>query len=66
MVAPKYSTTAPLNSLAPPPAGTREYDPEIKDMAQYIHHYKIDSDLAVSFAELMNCAIDLLSNISQA
>ena len=27
----------------------REYDPEIKDMAKYIHDYKINSDLAVSF-----------------
>ena len=29
-------------------AMAREYDPEIKDMAKYIHNYKIDSDLAVS------------------
>ena len=28
--------------------GGREYDPEIKDMASYIHNYKINSDLAVS------------------
>ena len=27
--------------------GTNEYDPEIKDIAEYIHNYKIDSDLAV-------------------
>ena len=27
--------------------GGREYDPEIKDMASYVHNYKIDSDLAV-------------------
>ena len=26
----------------------REYDPEIKDIAKYIHDYKITSDLAVS------------------
>ena len=26
----------------------RQYDPEIKDMADYIHNYKIESDLAVS------------------
>lgn len=32
----------------PPPAKAPEYDPEIKDMASYIHNYKIDSELAVS------------------
>lgn len=29
-------------------SGSRDFDPEIKDMASYIHNYKIDSDLAVS------------------
>ena len=28
--------------------GGREYDPEIKDIAGYVHNYKIDSDLAAS------------------
>jgi hypothetical protein len=36
-------------SGAPPPAKAAEYDQEIKDMADYIHNYKIDSDLAVSY-----------------
>lgn len=27
--------------------GAREYDPEIKDMASYVHNYKVDSELAV-------------------
>ena len=36
-----------LKSNAPAMAGVREFDPEIKDMASYIHNYKIDSDLAV-------------------
>lgn len=27
--------------------GAREYDQEIKDMASYVHNYKVDSDLAV-------------------
>jgi hypothetical protein len=35
-------------SGAPTPAKPAEYDQEIKDMADYIHNYKIDSDLAVS------------------
>ena len=38
---------ANLKSNAPAMAGVREFDPEIKDMASYIHNYKIDSDLAV-------------------
>ena len=43
-----FSTMAALNSAAgPTTAGPRDYDPEIKDMASYIHNYKIDSDLAV-------------------
>jgi hypothetical protein len=43
----QFSTKPALMSSAPPPSGPREYDPEIKDMASYIHNYKIDSDLAV-------------------
>ena len=27
--------------------GGRQYDPEITDMASYVHNYKVDSDLAV-------------------
>lgn len=38
---------AALKSNAPAMAGVREFDPEIKDMASYIHNYKVDSDLAV-------------------
>lgn len=40
---------SPLQSTAPvtPAPGAKEYDPEIRDMADYIHNYKIDSDLAV-------------------
>lgn len=29
------------------PKGMPAYDPEISDMADYIHSYKINSDLAV-------------------
>lgn len=36
-----------LKSAAPPVSGKREYDPEIKDIANYIHNVKIDSELAV-------------------
>ena len=34
-------------SAAIVPSGNREHDPEIKDMASYVHNFKIDSDLAV-------------------
>jgi 2-methylcitrate dehydratase len=43
----RFSTMAALQSAAPPPVLERAYDPEIKDMAHYIHDYKIESDLAV-------------------
>ena len=35
-------------SSAPAAASTSDYDPEIKDIASYVHNYRIDSDLAVS------------------
>lgn len=31
------------------PAPAKEYDHEIVDMAKYVHHYNIDSDVAVSY-----------------
>lgn len=44
----QFSTMAARQSAAPPAQGDRAYDPEIQDMASYIHQYKVDSDLAVS------------------
>lgn len=44
-------------SNAPPSGPVPEYDPEIKDMASYIHNYKIDSELAVRIYNAMNLAI---------
>jgi 2-methylcitrate dehydratase len=35
-------------SPAPAAATPRDYDPEIKDIASYVHNYRIDSNLAVS------------------
>ena len=29
---------------------SREYDPEIKDMANYVHNYSINSELAVGYS----------------
>jgi hypothetical protein len=43
----QFSTMSPLQSGAPPPPQAREYDPEIKDIASYVHNTPIDSDLAV-------------------
>jgi 2-methylcitrate dehydratase len=42
-----FSTMSSLKSNAPPVQNKREYDPEIKDIASYIHNTKIDSELAV-------------------
>lgn len=39
---------ASLQHAAPAAPVDKSYDPEIKDMADYIHGYKIDSELAVS------------------
>jgi hypothetical protein len=36
-----------LKSSAPPVQNKREFDPEIKDIASYVHNTKIDSELAV-------------------
>lgn len=46
--APRFSTMAARQSAAPPAQTDKSYDPEIKDMASYVHDYKVDSDLAVS------------------
>lgn len=43
-----------LNSSAPSQAPVREHDPEIKDMASYIHNYKVNSDLAVWNYQFLN------------
>lgn len=43
-----FSTTPMVKSGAPiTPGPQREFDPEIKDMAKYVHSYDIKSDLAV-------------------
>ena len=49
----QFSTMSPLQSGAPPPPQAREYDPEIKDIASYVHHTPIESDLAVSFPKVV-------------
>ena len=44
-----FSTMTMLQSHATTSIDIRDYDPEIKDMASYVHTHKIDSDLAVRF-----------------
>ncbi|RJE26104.1 2-methylcitrate dehydratase [Aspergillus sclerotialis] len=53
--APRVSHFSTMSSLqASAPASTdKSYDPEIKDMADYIHNYKVDSDLAYDTARLV-------------
>jgi 2-methylcitrate dehydratase len=41
-------------STAAPTSVPREYDPEIKDIAEYVHNYNINSDLAVRFIYILN------------
>lgn len=57
-----FTTMALLSSNAPRVTTSREFDPEIRDMASYVHNYKVDSDLAVRY--IMNCsrihAVDLI------
>lgn len=45
----QFSVMAARQSGAPPPPQAREYDPEIKDIASYVHNTPINSDLAVSY-----------------
>ncbi|KAI9838788.1 MAG: ATP-binding cassette transporter CGR1 [Sclerophora amabilis] len=54
-----------LKSGAPPGSGAREYDPEIRDIASYIHNYKIESDLAFDtarfvFLDTLGCGLEAL------
>lgn len=54
-----------LKGAAPAPSTDKSYDPEIKDMAEYIHSYKVDSDLAFDTARLvfldtLGCGLEAL------
>src|SRR5271170_8145505 len=52
-MATSFSTQTPMASSLPPKPSTREYDPEIQDMAKYIHDYEINSDLAFETARFI-------------
>lgn len=48
-----FSTSArKMAGVAPPMDGNPVYDPEIKDIADYVHNKPIDSELAVSLDPL--------------
>lgn len=51
IAASSFSTMTTLKSEVKQSLAKREYDPEIKDMASYIHNTPIDSELAVSSYE---------------
>lgn len=59
----RFSTMAPLQQAAP--TTDKSYDPEIKDMADYIHNYNVNSDLAYDTARLvfldtLGCGLEAL------
>ncbi|KFY85982.1 hypothetical protein V500_07977 [Pseudogymnoascus sp. VKM F-4518 (FW-2643)] len=58
-----FSTMSKLQSGAPPAPVAREYDPEIKDIASYVHNTPIDSDLAFDtarfvFLDTLGCGLE--------
>ncbi|KAL2023526.1 hypothetical protein VTK56DRAFT_2134 [Thermocarpiscus australiensis] len=63
-----FSTMASLQSAAtarPSPSEGAGYDPEIKDIADYVHNKKIDSDLAFDtarwvFLDTLGCGLEAL------
>lgn len=65
MMASAFSSQTTKHSSAPPPAGPRQYDPEIADMASYVHNYSIDSPLAYDTArfillDTLGCGLEAL------
>src|SRR5438046_10024510 len=45
----RFSAMTGLQSAAAQASTLQKYDPEIKDIAEYVHTYNINSDLAVRF-----------------
>ncbi|PKY06762.1 2-methylcitrate dehydratase [Aspergillus campestris IBT 28561] len=61
----RFSTMSALQSAAPAAPSNRPYDPEIKDMAEYVHKYNVNSDLAYDTARLvfldtLGCGLEAL------
>ncbi|EXJ86395.1 2-methylcitrate dehydratase [Capronia epimyces CBS 606.96] len=60
-----FSTSTTARSSAPVKAPTQAYDPEILDIASYVHNYKIDSDLALDTSryillDTIGCGLEAL------
>ena len=54
MATPFSTQSAKMSSSMPSkPASPRDYDPEIQDMAKYIHHYDVNSELAFDTARFI-------------
>ena len=53
IMATPFSTQTPMASSLPTKPSTRDYDPEIQEMAKYIHQYEINSDLAFDTARFI-------------
>ncbi|CAI7612078.1 unnamed protein product [Penicillium bialowiezense] len=61
----RFSTMAARQSAAPAVPSDKAYDTEIQDMANYVHGYKVDSDLAFDTARLvfldtLGCGLEAL------
>ncbi|KAF2404464.1 2-methylcitrate dehydratase-like protein [Trichodelitschia bisporula] len=60
-----FTTGSALRSGAPPPAVPQTWDKEITDVAEYIHKYKIDSEVAFDtarwvFLDTLGCGLKAL------
>jgi 2-methylcitrate dehydratase len=56
-IAAPFSTMPTLRLGAAVPAAAREFDPEITDVANYVHNVKVESDLAVSRTTAVPCCM---------
>ncbi|RAH76383.1 2-methylcitrate dehydratase [Aspergillus japonicus CBS 114.51] len=61
----QFSTMASLQQAPPTIPTDRPYDPEIQELSNYIHNYKVDSDLAYDTARLvfldtLGCGLEAL------
>ncbi|PYH48138.1 putative 2-methylcitrate dehydratase [Aspergillus saccharolyticus JOP 1030-1] len=61
----QFSTMASLQQAPPTIPTDRPYDPEIQELSDYIHNYKVDSDLAYDTARLvfldtLGCGLEAL------
>ncbi|RMD42903.1 hypothetical protein DV735_g2221, partial [Chaetothyriales sp. CBS 134920] len=59
------STSAPRASAAVPAAPAQSYDKEIEDIASYVHHFKVDSELALDTSryillDTLGCGLEAL------